>query len=211
MLMIIVRKLMGAVAGFVLSVVAVNAFATNVSVNTTTDDAFYMYISTNDSSLGNLVGSGHHWRVTHSFSAALTPKVTNYIHVASSDVYGLISGFIGDFSLNDKSFAFVNGTQSSLTNTTDWGVSTSGFGGPYSTPISHGLNGVDPWGVWSAGINSNANWIWDSNNCLYCTVYFSTAINSVAAVPEPQTYAMMLAGLGLVGFTALRRKQHLAV
>ncbi|SFE72549.1 PEP-CTERM sorting domain-containing protein [Nitrosomonas sp. Nm166] len=29
---------------------------------------------------------------------------------------------------------------------------------------------------------------------------------SVVAVPEPETYAMLLAGLGLLGFTALRRK-----
>jgi hypothetical protein len=30
-------------------------------------------------------------------------------------------------------------------------------------------------------------------------------------VPEPETYAMLLAGLGLVGFTTLRRKQNLIV
>ncbi|MDP1659273.1 MAG: FxDxF family PEP-CTERM protein [Methylotenera sp.] len=29
---------------------------------------------------------------------------------------------------------------------------------------------------------------------------------SVAAVPEPETYAMLLAGLGLIGFAARRRK-----
>lgn len=31
-------------------------------------------------------------------------------------------------------------------------------------------------------------------------------VPDVAAVPEPETYAMMLAGLGLIGFTARRRK-----
>jgi hypothetical protein len=28
-----------------------------------------------------------------------------------------------------------------------------------------------------------------------------------AAIPEPETYAMLLAGLGLLGFAARRRKQ----
>lgn len=32
----------------------------------------------------------------------------------------------------------------------------------------------------------------------------------IAAVPEPETYAMMLAGLGLLGFVARRRKQKAA-
>ena len=32
--------------------------------------------------------------------------------------------------------------------------------------------------------------------------------NPVAAVPEPETYAMMLAGLGLLGFSARRRNKN---
>jgi len=32
----------------------------------------------------------------------------------------------------------------------------------------------------------------------------------VAAVPEPETYAMLLGGLGLMGFIARRRKQAAA-
>ena len=37
----------------------------------------------------------------------------------------------------------------------------------------------------------------------------SQAIPGVPAIPEPETYAMMLAGLGLLGFVARRRRQGL--
>lgn len=37
-----------------------------------------------------------------------------------------------------------------------------------------------------------------------------TRVSAVTAVPEPETYAMMLAGLGLLGFAARRRKQKVA-
>lgn len=35
----------------------------------------------------------------------------------------------------------------------------------------------------------------------------NVSLQSVSAVPEPETYAMMLVGLGAVGFVARRRKQ----
>ena len=38
------------------------------------------------------------------------------------------------------------------------------------------------------------------------TNFGSTTLYEVTAVPEPETYAMMLAGLGLLGFAARRRK-----
>ncbi len=36
------------------------------------------------------------------------------------------------------------------------------------------------------------------------------ALSSVNAIPEPETYALMMAGLGAVGFMARRRKSHKA-
>jgi hypothetical protein len=39
------------------------------------------------------------------------------------------------------------------------------------------------------------------------TTFTANAVSAVAAVPEPETYAMMLAGLGAVGFIARRRRK----
>ena len=41
-------------------------------------------------------------------------------------------------------------------------------------------------------------------------IYNGFTVDNVVAVPEPETYAMMLAGLGLMGFFAKRKKQNLA-
>ncbi len=45
---------------------------------------------------------------------------------------------------------------------------------------------------------------------VHSTSLFMVAVpaNIMAAVPEPQTYAMMIVGLGLLGFVARRRKQR---
>jgi hypothetical protein len=45
---------------------------------------------------------------------------------------------------------------------------------------------------------------WDSN--FGDNTQFITARVTVGAIPEPETYALMLAGLGLVGWTARRRR-----
>ncbi|MYM26426.1 PEPxxWA-CTERM sorting domain-containing protein [Duganella sp. FT135W] len=39
------------------------------------------------------------------------------------------------------------------------------------------------------------------------TTFSTIGKSAIAAVPEPETYAMLLAGLGLVGFAARRRRQ----
>jgi hypothetical protein len=42
------------------------------------------------------------------------------------------------------------------------------------------------------------------------TLQLSADIHVVTSVPEPESYAMLLAGLGLLGFGARRRKQNAA-
>jgi len=55
-------------------------------------------------------------------------------------------------------------------------------------------------------LSNPSNWIVDSTNGTYTTtVPNTTSFTVAAAVPEPETYAMMLAGLGLMGFVARRK------
>ena len=53
----------------------------------------------------------------------------------------------------------------------------------------------------TAGVNVNNKGI--PNGLSHATLY----ADPVTAVPEPETYALMLGGLGVVGFVARRRKQ----
>ena len=181
-----------------------SAHATTVSTNMTVDNGFNFFISTDDSVAGTPVGAGNDWPTTYSFTGLLVPGVTNYIHVQALN-FGGPGMFIGDYTLSDGSFQFSNGTQTLLTNTQNWLVSSSGFGSNYVTPIDEGLNGAGPWGF-RGGIDANAHFIWEAGVCDTCTLYFSTTITP--AIPEPETYAMIMAGLGLMGFIARRPRRR---
>ena len=62
------------------------------------------------------------------------------------------------------------------------------------------INGSVVVGNWASDIQVNANHYFTPTN----------VSGYVSAVPEPETYAMLLAGLGLVGFMARRRKNKTA-
>jgi hypothetical protein len=71
---------------------------------------------------------------------------------------------------------------------------------------------IDVWAtLQTAGAEPTGLFYNDFNGKFYVNVQHPSSGNDVlveiSAVPEPETYAMMLAGLGLVGFMAHRRKQ----
>lgn len=188
---------------------ATGASATTMSGILTADDAFNAYLSSSDSVLGTQIASSTYWGSPGSFSSVnLTPGTTYYLHVDARDLYGPPSGFLGSLSLAGTGFTFSNGGQTLATNTTDWKVSLTGFGANYVAPTGGGVNGVSPWGTFSS-IAPGAQWIWTGpQGQVGVSRYFSTTI---AAVPEPETYAMLMAGLSILGVVARRKKQTTAV
>lgn len=193
---------------FMLLMLAVTcqASATVISGLTNVDNGFNAYISNSDSTLGTLIGTGANWGITNSYSATLTPGVTQYLHVVASN-WGGPGGFLGAFTLSDSSFVFANGTNKLLTGDAGWMQNLTGFGNAYAATVNEGVNGVAPWGFQAAYGALNPSWIWNYNSVAasdFNTVYFSATINKV---PEPTPYSMLLLGLGLIGFTTWRNRK----
>ena len=177
------------------------ASATMLSGGLNVDNGYAAYISTDDSVQGTLVSAANNWYSTYNFSGVNLSAGQNYfLHIFAYDQGG-IAGFLGEFNLTGSDHVFSNGLNTLLTNTTDWDVSTSGWGG-YQDASYLGNNGVSPWGTRS-GVSSNADWIWSQDAHNHNEVYFTTAITA-AAVSEPG--AMMLFGLGLAGLMFARKQ-----
>lgn len=175
--------------GFGLALAGTSAYATDLTLAGTADDAFNAYLSTSDSTAGTLFASGNSWGTTYTGSITLTPGTTYYLHIDAFDVAGAPSMFIGELGLTDSAFWFDNGGQSSVTGDTNWSASTVGFGGTTTTITDLGPNGTSPWGSRS-GISSNAHYIWTPGDVSEHR-YFTVKVNSV---PEPMTLAVVSFG-----------------
>ncbi len=111
--------------------------------------------------------------------------------------YDLASvGFSGRWRVADLAFGiYVNGHLVAGTNTGSYA-----FGGDQAFSVAAGS------GVFLPGMNvvelrgQSVNDVWDA-------FYLTGAVSgTLAPVPEPETYALMLAGLGLLGTVARRRR-----
>jgi uncharacterized repeat protein (TIGR02543 family) len=168
----------------VCSLLVAPAVATTLTATITADDDFRIYVSTDDNTLGTLLGEGStadgSWASSSTFTYDLAPGVTYYVHVVAWDLYKLKAALLADLSLSDRVFQFRNGTQNLLTDSDTWYISDSGFGAGYYAPDALGQNlpTTKPWYVSVPGISSDAQWIWSNAGLDFTTRYFSTMIAS---------------------------------
>lgn len=177
------------------------ASAANSSAMLTADDEFWLYSGNATGSSLQYIGTGSSWTTLSSFSFDANPG--DYLYVMARDVWGSPHAWQGKFTVPVGTV---------YTDTASWVATAVGSTTVNQTVISGAIwtavttelpNGSGPWGAIVP--DANAKWIWNSD--VYAgdtTVLFRTA--SVVAVPEPETYAMLLAGLGVVGWLGRRRR-----
>jgi hypothetical protein len=166
----------------------------NSSATLTADNEFALYTGNLTGSNLQLVGSGSDWQSAQTFYFDVSPG--DYLYVAATNRGGP-RGWQGVFStpagtIYTDSSNWLATTASSIT-VTPAVISSASWSA---------TNEINTYGWGSKVGDGNAQWIWGAGTD---TALFRTA-SAVSAVPESETYAMMLAGLGLLGFVASRRK-----
>ncbi|HUO44582.1 MAG TPA: PEP-CTERM sorting domain-containing protein [Burkholderiales bacterium] len=86
-------------------------------------------------------------------------------------------------------------------------VNNNGVNGPVDYTVTSISNAfVDLSTAWGAGQTLLLRWVDDNAVNISADQIIGLNNVSIAAVPEPGTYALLMAGLGLVGFAARRRR-----
>jgi hypothetical protein len=187
-------------AGAALALCSGLAQAGNATATLTADREFWLYSGDAAGTSLQYVGEGHNWTTPFSFS--FTVAAGNYLYVLAND------------GSPPKSWEGVFSTPAGMlhSNATDWlgsgvangtSVVTQALiaGAIWSAPTDFS----SPWG--DVVGDADAKWIWMADEDFGPqTALFRSAAPVMAAVPEPETYAMLLGGLGVLGLVARRSK-----
>ncbi|MEO0486885.1 MAG: VPLPA-CTERM sorting domain-containing protein [Pseudomonadota bacterium] len=196
--------------------VASSATATTLSANLQGDNEYTIYMSTDDGTAGTEFGSGINWSIMGSHAIALTPGVTNYLHVYVYDVGPPLAGLLGEFTLSSTDFEFANGSQTLLTGDSALRVSQTGWEN-YVATNNVAPHGGHLWG-WRADdeISDDAFWVWNGGSASGAENFFSAEIayvgdtqllpDSPAAVPLPASVLLLGGGLGALVVARRRRR-----
>jgi hypothetical protein len=180
-----------------------------------------------DSTAVSQFGAGPYGSVTltQSFSDVLVSvslrSDLNFVNTGSHSIFSFNLGGVSSasditgitFANNlGGSFSVVSGTSNSPFSTFSYEIncvsncSSGGSGGGYVDPLNFKVTNatISEFGQLSTGSGTAAYFAADVINLNGNT---GTIGATVAAVPEPEGYAMFLAGLGLVGFVAKRRQR----
>lgn len=148
------------------------------------------------------------------FANEPSPSTIMFFLQANSGVLNMATGFDTGFSF------FYSSSTAAVVSVYDSLGATGNLLGSINLAAQHTSNCVgDPFGAfcnWTAagvsfaGIGKSIDFGGTANYTGYDNITFGTATPVVGVIPEPEIYAMMAAGLGMMGYVARRRKQQLA-
>jgi hypothetical protein len=188
------------VAGAALVLCSGLAQAGNTTATLTADNEFWLYSGNATGTALQFVGDGHNWGAAFTFNFTVTAG--DYLYVLAND------------GGPPKSWEGVFSTTAGMlhSNSTDWLGSGVASG---TTAVTQALIAGASWSAptlstygWGNVVGDvDAKWIWmaDQFNGPQTTLYRSAA-PVMAAVPEAQSYSMLLGGLVVLGLLARRRK-----
>jgi len=186
------KRFIYAAAALAMGPLSYSAHADTLTLTVAADNAYALYISPSDATLGTLItgsntygGPAGQWSTATTYSVDLSPASGSvyYLHVIGSNYTtangewstpGTLNGqgdnpdgFIGHFSLaGSTNFQFGNSSTELDTNTTNWsGIAApdnSNWILPTAAAQSFGQNGVGPWGSVGGPTLANAFWIWSN-------------------------------------------------
>ena len=99
--MILIRRLLAGLASMLLAASLGSARADTLTGNLTADNAFYAFVSSDNSVLGTQIGSGNDWGSTFTTTPTSLAPGTYYLQIEAIN-YGGPGAVIGDFFIGNQ-------------------------------------------------------------------------------------------------------------